>query len=54
MQPCKNMSAKINYMAEPIGEPNVIKDFLRSPAELAFNEQQRRSWQDQFQRLRLP
>jgi predicted DNA binding CopG/RHH family protein len=33
------MSAKIKYTTEPIGEPKVIKDFLPSPAELAFNEE---------------
>jgi predicted DNA binding CopG/RHH family protein len=33
------MSAKIKYSNEPMGEPRVIKDFLPSPAELAFNEE---------------
>ena len=33
------MSAKIKYTNEPLGEPKVMKDFLPSPAELAFNEQ---------------
>jgi predicted DNA binding CopG/RHH family protein len=32
------MSAKIKYTNEPLGEVKVIKDFLPSPAELAFNE----------------
>jgi predicted DNA binding CopG/RHH family protein len=33
------MSGKIKYTNEPMGEPKVIKDFLPSPAELAFNEE---------------
>ncbi len=33
------MSARIKYTSEPMGEPKVIKDFLPSPAELAFNEE---------------
>ena len=33
------MSARIKYTNEPIGEPRVIKDFLPSPAELAFREE---------------
>jgi predicted DNA binding CopG/RHH family protein len=33
------MSGKIKYTNEPLGEPTVIKDFLPSPAELAFNEE---------------
>ncbi len=33
------MNAKIKYTNEPMGEPKVIKDFLPSPAELAFNEE---------------
>ena len=33
------MSAKIKYTNEPMGEPKVMKDFLPSPAELAFNEE---------------
>jgi predicted DNA binding CopG/RHH family protein len=33
------MSAKIKYTNESMGEPKVIKDFLPSPAELAFNEE---------------
>ena len=32
------MSGKIRYTNEPIGEPKVIRDFLPSPAELAFRE----------------
>jgi hypothetical protein len=32
------MSAKIRYTNEPIGEPKVIRDFLPSPEELAFRE----------------
>jgi hypothetical protein len=31
-------SARIKYTNEPIGEPRVIKDFLPSPAELAFRD----------------
>ena len=33
------MSAKIKYTNEPLGEPKVMKDFLPSPAELAFKEE---------------
>jgi hypothetical protein len=33
------MSARIKYTNEPIGEPRVIKDFLPSPAELAFRNE---------------
>lgn len=33
------MSKKIIYTDEPIGNVKVIKDFLPSPAELAFNEE---------------
>ncbi len=33
------VSAKIKYSNEPLGEPKVMKDFLPSPAELAFNEE---------------
>jgi hypothetical protein len=33
------MSARIKYINEPIGEPRVIKDFLPSPAELAFRDE---------------
>ncbi len=33
------MKEKIKYTNEPLGELKVIKDFLPSPAELAFNEE---------------
>jgi len=33
------MSARIKYTNEPIGEPRVIRDFLPSPAELAFRDE---------------
>jgi predicted DNA binding CopG/RHH family protein len=33
------MSGKIKYTNELMGEPKVIKDFLPSPAELAFNDE---------------
>ena len=33
------MSAKINYTNEPIGDPKVVRDFLPSPEELAFREE---------------
>ncbi len=33
------MSAKIKYTNEPIGEPKVIRDFLPSPEELAFRDE---------------
>ena len=33
------MSGKIKYSDEPIGEPRVIRDFLPSPDELAFREE---------------
>jgi predicted DNA binding CopG/RHH family protein len=33
------MSKKIIYTDEPIGDIKVIKDFLPSPTELAFNEE---------------
>lgn len=32
------MSRKIRYVDEPIGTPRVIRDFLPSPKELAFRE----------------
>ncbi len=32
------MTAKIKYSNEPLGEIQVIADFLPSPAELAFRE----------------
>ncbi len=34
------MSGKIRYTNEPIGEPKVIRDFLPSPAELAFRDEE--------------
>jgi len=33
------MSAKIRYTNEPMGDPKVIRDFLPSPHELAFREE---------------
>ncbi len=33
------MSTKIKYTNEPLGDLQVVKDFLPSPAELAFNEE---------------
>lgn len=33
------MSKRIAYTNEPIGEPRVIRDFLPSPAELAFRDE---------------
>ena len=33
------MSAKIKYTNEPIGNPKVVRDFLPSPEELAFREE---------------
>ena len=33
------MSVKINYTNEPLGQPQVIPDFLPSPEELAFREE---------------
>lgn len=33
------MSGRIKYTNEPIGEPRVIRDFLPSPAELAFRDE---------------
>lgn len=33
------MSSKIKYTDEPLGEIKVIRDFLPSPAELAFSEE---------------
>jgi len=33
------MNRKIAYKNEPIGEPRVIRDFLPSPAELAFRDE---------------
>jgi predicted DNA binding CopG/RHH family protein len=34
----KTRSSKINYTDEELGDVKVFKDFLPSPAELAFNE----------------
>ena len=33
------MTAKIKYSNEPIGNPQVVRDFLPSPEELAFREE---------------
>lgn len=33
------MSGKIRYTDEPMGSPKVIRDFLPSPDELAFREE---------------
>lgn len=33
------MSGKIRYTNEPIGNPKVVRDFLPSPEELAFREE---------------
>jgi len=33
------MKEKIKYTNEPLGEVKVIKDFLPSPAQLAFTEE---------------
>ena len=33
------MSTRIKYRSEPIGVPRVIKDFLPSPSELAFRDE---------------
>ncbi len=33
------MSAKIKYTDDPLGEIQVVADFLPSPAELAFREE---------------
>ncbi len=33
------MNAKIKYTNEPVGETQVISDFLPSPRELAFREE---------------
>lgn len=33
------MSAKIKYSDEPLGQVQVVPDFLPSPAELAFREE---------------
>lgn len=34
------MKKKIKYTNEPLGEIKIIEDFLPSPSELAFNEEQ--------------
>ena len=34
------MKKKIRYTNEPLGDVKVIDDFLPSPAELVFNEEQ--------------
>jgi hypothetical protein len=34
------MSAKIKYTNEPIGEPRIIRDFLPSPEDLAFRDEE--------------
>lgn len=33
------MSKKIRYTNEPLGEPKLVRDFLPSPEELAFREE---------------
>lgn len=33
------MSTKIRYTDEPLGEVNIVRDFLPSPEELAFREE---------------
>lgn len=33
------MSMRIRYTNEPMGEPRVVKDFLPSPSELAFRDE---------------
>jgi hypothetical protein len=33
------MSAKIKYANEPMGDPKVVRDFLPSPQELAFRDE---------------
>jgi hypothetical protein len=33
------MNARIKYTNEPLGQPKVIRDFLPSPAELAFRDE---------------
>ena len=33
------MSGKIKYTNEPMGNPKVIRDFLPSPEELAFRDE---------------
>ncbi len=34
------MKKKIKYTNEPLGEVKIVDDFLPSPNELAFNEEQ--------------
>lgn len=34
------MKKKIKYTNEPLGEVEIVEDFLPSPGELAFNEEQ--------------
>ena len=34
------MSAKVKYTNEPMGKPKVIQDFLPSPQELAFRDEE--------------
>lgn len=36
----QSKGARIRYTNEPIGDPKVIRDFLPSPAELAFREEE--------------
>ena len=33
------MNAKIKYTNEPLGDPKVVRDFLPSPQELAFRDE---------------
>lgn len=33
------MNARIKYTDEPLGKPRVVRDFLPSPAELAFRDE---------------
>ena len=33
------MNARIKYTNEPIGDPRVVRDFLPSPQELAFRDE---------------
>jgi len=33
------MSTKMKYTDEPLGEVNIVRDFLPSPEELAFREE---------------
>lgn len=35
----RSMSGRIRYTNEPIGNPKVVRDFLPSPEELAFREE---------------